>query len=72
MKLSKNTNKVRIEVPGIEPEIFEKQADGVWVMTSGELKGIKHDRVSFQILLNDDDSRGYPIFDISEDAEDDQ
>lgn len=70
MKLTKNTNKVRIELSDSYAEIYEKQDDGSWIMTDGRQAGIVLSPFKFQRLLTGDDGIGFKIFDISEDEED--
>lgn len=68
MKLTKNTNKVRVEDPGFyEPEIYEKLPNGDWLFSVGTGRGLKLDSVQFQARLRRDGKLGYRIFDISED-----
>lgn len=63
MKLTKNTNRVRIESSRFfEPEIYVKCENGIWTWLA---RGGKWTQQEFQRKLNHDDKQGYQIFDIS-------
>lgn len=66
MKLTKNTNKVRIEhIHMSQPFVWEKREDGAWINNFGKLFT---DVKDMQAMLTDADNAGYQIYDISEDV----
>lgn len=71
MKLTKNTNKVRIEDPQWEePEVYTKLANGDWLIkSSNSNNGLKLDEAQFKSWLKHDESLGRRIFDISCDCD---